>query len=353
MSTHGVCRRGGIARAGTGPEGRNPVDPGACGGTARGEGRAAGPGRGGRGRGRRAPPDRGGTAIAAGPQGPGRTLCSRAMGNGERAGDGDEARERALSAAWEALEAGDARAALDRLGELPGDDAEARVAEALARTVGGDLAGARRALARARELGLAPDDPDLLWAEGRLLLAEWRLPEARATFHRLAEIDCTPEALERLSFTEELLGNLVAAERYYAEAHRLDPGEFPEPVRLGTEEFEAVVRSAIEDLPVEFRDALAEAEVVVSALPTPDLVVPGAEAETPPNLLGLFLGPSRLERSEELPEPPPVIHLFQRNLEREALDEEMLREEIRVTLYHELAHHLGFEEEGVAGMGLD
>ena len=44
---------------------------------------------------------------------------------------------------------------------------------------------------------------------------------------------------------------------------------------------------------------------------------------------------------------------FDRNLERAAKNREHLLEEIRTTLYHELGHVLGFDEEGVAQMGLE
>ena len=47
-----------------------------------------------------------------------------------------------------------------------------------------------------------------------------------------------------------------------------------------------------------------------------------------------------------------MIYLFQRNLERFADDEEHLREEIRTTLFHEIAHLLGWDEDEVEAMGL-
>jgi predicted Zn-dependent protease with MMP-like domain len=44
-------------------------------------------------------------------------------------------------------------------------------------------------------------------------------------------------------------------------------------------------------------------------------------------------------------ELPPTIHLFRRNLERIATDADDLAEQITITLYHELGHYLGMEED--------
>jgi predicted Zn-dependent protease with MMP-like domain len=84
------------------------------------------------------------------------------------------------------------------------------------------------------------------------------------------------------------------------------------------------------------------------------MLEPGDPASTPPELLGLFVGAPNTESSADLnAELPPRIFLFQRNLERAAKDRAALREEIRVTLYHEIGHLLGFDEDGVAEMGLE
>jgi predicted Zn-dependent protease with MMP-like domain len=49
---------------------------------------------------------------------------------------------------------------------------------------------------------------------------------------------------------------------------------------------------------------------------------------------------------------PEVIHLFQRNLETEAVDEDDLAEEIRVTVIHETAHYFGMSDEELRRLGL-
>ncbi len=264
-----------------------------------------------------------------------------------------ESLERSLDAAWARLEEGQPADALEVLAGIDPSVAERWIAESLAQLELGGLAAARAALERARALGIPADEPDHLWATGQLLLHEWKLDEAHASFRRLVEVDRSPEALERLSFLEELGGDLIEAERLYAEAHRIDPEDFPEIARLDEDEFAGVVEEAIECLPDEFRRHLEEVQLVIAPVPERDIVIPGAENETPPDLLGLFLGASLLERGGEHPELPPRIHLYQRNLERAAVDEEELKEQIRITLYHELGHYLGFDEDGVADLGLE
>jgi predicted Zn-dependent protease with MMP-like domain len=50
---------------------------------------------------------------------------------------------------------------------------------------------------------------------------------------------------------------------------------------------------------------------------------------------------------------PSSIALFQRNLERHVRDEAELREEIEVTLLHEVGHFLGLDEDDLRERGLD
>ena len=82
-------------------------------------------------------------------------------------------------------------------------------------------------------------------------------------------------------------------------------------------------------------------------------IVDAPNSGHPPDLLGVYIG-LPLSEHEAGPggEIPPSIFLFQRNLERIGSDRDHLREEIRITLYHELAHALGFEEDGVEEIGL-
>lgn len=215
----------------------------------------------------------------------------------------------------------------------------------------GDLERASAALEEARRT-LAPDDPDLIWHTGRLELLSWRFDAARDAFARLDREREGAPLLENLAILADVEGDAERAHALLVEAHRKSGGRRPAPLRMEPGEFEKVVAEAASQLPEESRDALQEVAVVIDPMPSAGLVDPAATGH-PPDLLGLFVGIPFPERdSGHSGELPPTIFLFQRNLERACSDYDELRDEIATTLYHELGHALGFDEEGVEEMGL-
>lgn len=257
--------------------------------------------------------------------------------------------------AWQALEDGDAARALDllrraeRAGEAP---PEAGVIAALAHLELGAFDEIDRDLARARR-ELPSDDGELLYAEAEWALCNWRLEDAEANYRRLFDGD--PEfarAAERLALVCDLLDRPEEADRWQRLASELEPDHVPPPHHLSTADFEAVVAEAAGELPPEFQRALERFPVLIDAVPRRELASP-APWDTPGDVLGLFVGYSDLDRPAEGDGgPPAAIYLFQRNLERATFDGDELAEEIRVTLFHELGHALGFDEHGVDEMGL-
>jgi predicted Zn-dependent protease with MMP-like domain len=142
------------------------------------------------------------------------------------------------------------------------------------------------------------------------------------------------------------------AERGFARAARLDPEGFPVPLHLSEKEFDAVLEEAIGGLPQRIAEELEDVSVVVDAYPH-ETLFGGGDEEPGPDLLGLYQGPSRLERSNlDTGTLPGVIHLFQRNLELTCATREELVEEIRDTLLHEVGHFLGMEEEDLEELDL-
>jgi predicted Zn-dependent protease with MMP-like domain len=104
-------------------------------------------------------------------------------------------------------------------------------------------------------------------------------------------------------------------------------------------------------LPREMARRAAEVPVVYLPRPTKAMV---RDDGVDPDLLGLFVGPNCAEGVESGDPLPPEILLFLENLWDYADgDEEIFREEVRVTYYHELGHYLGLEEDDLEDRGLE
>jgi predicted Zn-dependent protease with MMP-like domain len=262
--------------------------------------------------------------------------------------------EDTLQRAWDAIDAGDAEKALVELSGLDPDWPDRWIPEAIALTELGDLPHARTALERVRAIAEVDDHPDFLWAEGQLLLCEWRIDEAAQALERLVTIERSPAALERLSLVADLRGDFEGADRLLLESAREGGDKALSPVRMTSDEFDRVLSEAVDELPEEFRRPLETTEILVEPVPAEWMIDRADPGETPPDVLGLFVGSSELEVSGETSgHLPRRIFLFQRNLERFARTREELVEEIRVTLFHEIGHMLGFDEAGVEAMGLE
>ena len=105
------------------------------------------------------------------------------------------------------------------------------------------------------------------------------------------------------------------------------------------------------ELPREMARRAAEVPVVMLPRPTKAMV---RDDGIDPDLLGLFVGPNCAEGVESGDPLPPEILLFLDNLWDYAEgDEELFREEVRVTYYHELGHYLGLEEGDLEDRGLE
>lgn len=117
--------------------------------------------------------------------------------------------------------------------------------------------------------------------------------------------------------------------------------------------FEAIVKEAISDLPLRFRRAVRNLEILVEEEPSAEL---SAEFGHDPDqhLLGLYVGVPFPERTfGEEPYVPDQIFIFRKPLEHMCQNRRELREQIRITVIHELAHYFGFDEDHLQRLGLD
>ncbi len=106
--------------------------------------------------------------------------------------------------------------------------------------------------------------------------------------------------------------------------------------------FEDHVRSALESLTAELRDAMSNVEIVVED-----------ENREDPDLFGLYLGVPLVDRGEGYAGAlPDKIAVYRIPLEEEFGDDpEVLEQEIRITVVHEIAHHFGIDEDRLAELG--
>ena len=106
--------------------------------------------------------------------------------------------------------------------------------------------------------------------------------------------------------------------------------------------FEDVVREALDSLPPHLEAALRNVAVVV-------------EDENPeePDLYGLFDGIPLTEGGPAPGELPNRIAIYRVALEADFDDVDELREEIRVTVLHELGHYFGLDEDRLAELGYE
>jgi predicted Zn-dependent protease with MMP-like domain len=152
-------------------------------------------------------------------------------------------------------------------------------------------------------------------------LAGWHDPESEDDF------DAIVERAERL-----------AADDSWGDSEDYEPDDDDEELfdPYDEEDFNALVRSAIDDLPLEFHRALEHVAVVVSD---------GGRRQ---RAYGLYQGDTVARDYFH-----DRIVIFRDTLLRDfGHDSELLKAQVTRTVRHELAHHLGWDEKGVRGLGL-
>ena len=106
--------------------------------------------------------------------------------------------------------------------------------------------------------------------------------------------------------------------------------------------FEDVVEEALDSLPAEIAAGLRNVAVVVED-----------EGSGDPDLYGVFEGVPLTEGGPAPGELPNRIAIFRRPLEADFDDVDELRDEIRITVLHELGHYFGLGEDRLAELGYE
>lgn len=116
--------------------------------------------------------------------------------------------------------------------------------------------------------------------------------------------------------------------------------------------FERLVDTAVARIPAHFRDALSEVAIVIEDEPSDDQL---RENGLGPDetLYGLYEGVPRTAWAADWVTEPNRITIFRWPLEDDFEDPAELAEEVRITIIHELAHHLGIDDDRLAELGVD
>ncbi len=110
--------------------------------------------------------------------------------------------------------------------------------------------------------------------------------------------------------------------------------------------FEKIVNKAILDLPEKIRNLLENVEIVIEDYPN-EYQLKKVNKISKYSLLGLYEGVPKTKRGAHYANVlPDKITIFQKNIERIARNSNEIENIIRRTVYHELAHHFGFDEKG-------
>jgi predicted Zn-dependent protease with MMP-like domain len=115
--------------------------------------------------------------------------------------------------------------------------------------------------------------------------------------------------------------------------------------------FEQLVERALAGIPDPFRAALEEVAIVIDDEPTPDQRRENDLAEGE-QLYGLYEGVPRTDYGADWATVPNRITLFRLVLEEDFADPRELAEEVRLTVIHELAHHLGIDDDRLDELGV-
>ncbi len=112
------------------------------------------------------------------------------------------------------------------------------------------------------------------------------------------------------------------------------------------------VASVLNRLPKQFRKGLQNIEIVVEERPTRDLLLSVGLDPRHDTLYGLYQGIPLPDRSALYPPIlPDKITIFSEPLLRDFSDPEDLREQIRATVLHEIAHYFGFDDDEIDKLG--
>ena len=126
----------------------------------------------------------------------------------------------------------------------------------------------------------------------------------------------------------------------------------PLPAARRHESFERLVERALDGIPARLQPLLDQVAIVIDDEPSPEqLRENGLRPDE--TLYGLYEGTPSIEYGADWVPFPNKISLFRLPLEEDFADPDELADEVRRTVIHELAHHVGLDDDRLGQFGLD
>lgn len=216
----------------------------------------------------------------------------------------------------------------------------------------GDLEGALRYYRQASDSD--PERMDAAVALGVALFHLGRFVSAQQCFELVTVED--PEIAEAWHYMGLLAlraRKVPLAEIFFARAHEREPQRWLKPTFLDPSKIEEILNEIFGELPKDIQRALKDVAVILDDQ-VPEELIHSSSPPLDPLALGLFDGiPLPEQGSEGAPTDVNRILIFSDNIALMAADEAKLREELAITLKHEIGHYLGLDEDDLAARGLD
>ena len=114
--------------------------------------------------------------------------------------------------------------------------------------------------------------------------------------------------------------------------------------------FEALVDRAIAAIPAPYSAALREVAIVIEDEPS-EAQLEDNGLDLDDSMYGLYEGVPRTDYAADWAASPNRITLFRVPLEEDFADPAALEKEVRMTVLHELAHHLGIDDHRLDELG--
>lgn len=124
-------------------------------------------------------------------------------------------------------------------------------------------------------------------------------------------------------------------------------------MKLSVDEFAELVDEALSNIPDGLREYMAD--VTVDIEPRPDReTCADMELDDPSELLGLYQGIPLTDRGLEHDlQLPDRIVIYQRNIERCCRTREEIMRQVLTTVFHEVGHHFGLDEDALEKLGFE